>query len=154
MTGTIRFPDMLRATVVDAQNGTRVAGIVVRLAIRAPRKNDFVVSAVTDAAGVASFSRSRVERDIRDDQMMFPMDYVSISLDGCPELSFRIPSGQEVQRQLEAIARYKLPVDQCLQEGLKQAVNWQFQPGLDNLKVESRSPELWEITIQVRRGSS
>lgn len=151
MTAMGVFPDILQVLVVDSMDQTSMAQIAVRMVIRAARKNSYVITRLTDQSGAATFIREEVARAIRTEQVTFPMDYVPISLDECPEISFRIPSGPEITQQLEAIERYNLPVDKALQDGLKVAANREFEPVLANEQVERYSPKLWKLTIQIRR---
>jgi tetratricopeptide (TPR) repeat protein len=148
---TIRFPKDLRVAVADVIDGTGVPGILVDLVIRAPRKNDYTVYALTDISGVVNFSRSRVEQSLKNDQRSFPRDFVSMSLDECPGLTVEAPPGREIQRRIESARKYGFRRHETVREHLEWARNQEFLPASLDLNSAQQTPELWQVTLQLRR---
>ena len=148
---TIKFPKDLRVAVADVIDGTGVPGILVDLVIRAPRKNDYTICALTDIKGVVNFSRSRVEQSLKNDQRIFPMGFVSMSLDECPGLTVEVPPAREIQRRIRSARKYRFRGYEPLREDLERVTNGEFLPASLHLKSAQQTPELWQVTLQLRR---
>jgi hypothetical protein len=155
MNTTLKFPQLLEIRVVDTA-GQPLSRIGLMLTVFAPQKNNYNFATITNDAGKARVKLSELQKSIRTDQELFPMDYASVLEECSAEIEVKVCSAEEVKKAVNAMEMFKsvAKIDEAIINGFKNSSNADYVPTLWRIKLDKSVDEFGiEIAIQRRRNS-